>query len=240
MKLTIGKKLLGGFLFVLALLVIESLISNSVINSTKESYNQLIDTNVNNALLAKDLEKTHLQQTNAAKSYLLTGDDQYLSQFEEFSQKTNKMIDRMMETFTTAEDLEVIQQLKAFQICFEIIVNKEIAFKKEGNEVGYNNLLSTSSKTISNVFQGKIDALVKGQEQLMQTGRDEVEASVEKTKKTVLLISIFSILIGTALAILISRSISRPLHILAKYYRNNRQSKRKNECRIPQNQINDL
>ena len=217
MKLTIGKKLLGGFLFVLALLVIESLVSNSVINSTKESYNQLIDTNVNNALLAKDLEKTHLQQADAVKSYLLTGDDQYLSQFEEFSQKTNKMIDRMMETFTTAEDLEVIQQLEAFQISFEIIVNKEIAFKKEGNEVGYNNLLSTSSKTISNVFQGKIDALVKGQEQLMQTGRDEVKASVEKTKKTVLLISIFSILTGTALAILISRSISRPLYILAKY-----------------------
>ena len=123
----------------------------------------------------------------------------------------------MMETFTTDEDLEVIQQLEAFQISFEIIVNKEIAFKKEGNEVGYNNLLSTSSKTISNVFQGKIDALVKGQEQLMQTGRDEVKASVEKTKKTVLLISIFSILTGTALAILISRSISRPLYILAKY-----------------------
>ena len=94
MKLTIGKKLLGGFLFVLALLVIESLVSNSVINSTKESYNQLIDTNVNNALLAKDLEKTHLQQADTVKSYLLTGDDQYLSQFEEFSQKTNKMIDR--------------------------------------------------------------------------------------------------------------------------------------------------
>ena len=63
-------------------------------------------------------------------------------------------------------------------------------------------MLSTSSKTISNVFQGKIDALVTGQEQLMQTGRDEVEASVEQTKKTVLLISIFSILTGTALAII--------------------------------------
>ena len=119
MKLTIGKKLLGGFSFVLLLLVIESVVSNSVINSTKESYNQLIDTNVNNALLAKDLEKTHLQQSDAVKSYLLTGDDQYLSQFEEYAQKTNKMIDHMMKTFTTDEDLEVIQQLEAFQICFE-------------------------------------------------------------------------------------------------------------------------
>lgn len=217
MKLTIGKKLLGGFLFVLALLVVESFVSNSVINSTKESYNQLIQTNVQNALLAKNLENTYLQQADAVNSYLLTGDSQYLTHYEEYSQKTNQMIDQMKKTFSSAEDLEVIQQLEAFQLSFENVVDKEIAFKKEGNEVGYNNLLVTSSKTISNVFQGKIDSLVVGQEQLMQIGKEEVAAAVEQTKKTVLLISIFSILVGTALAVIISQSISRPLHLLAKY-----------------------
>lgn len=217
MKLTIGKKLLGGFLFVLALLVIESFVSNSVINSIKDSYHQLIQTNVQNALLAKDLENTYLQQADAVKSYLLTGDTQYLTQYEEYSHETKQMINDMKKAFTTDEDLEVIQQLEAFQLCFEDIVDKEITFKKEGNEVGYNNLLATSSKTISNVFQGKIDALVTGQEKLMQTGSEELAASVEQTKKTVFFISLFSILIGTALAVIISRSISRPLHLLAKY-----------------------
>ncbi len=93
--------------------------------------------------------------------------------------------------------------MAAFQWRFEELVDKAARFKKEGNEVGYNNLLRTSAKTISNVFQGKIDALVKGQEQLVQKDRDEVADSVEKTKETVIYLGIFSILIGTALAIIL-------------------------------------
>lgn len=217
MKLTIGKKLLCGFIFVLLLLVIESVTSNRVISFTEKSYNQLIDENMRNAILAQELANDYIRQSDAVNSYLLTGDNTYFYQYIKYAQKANKTINHMMETFQTKEDQEVIKQLAAFQLRYEEIVNKEISFKKEGNDVGYNNLLSTSSKTISNVFQGKIDALVNGQEQLVQIGSNEVAASVEKTKKTVFYLDIFSILIGTALSIIISRSISRPLYILAKY-----------------------
>ena len=182
MKLTIGKKLLFGFAFVLLLLVIESVVSISVINSTKESYKHLMDENVNNALLTKDLESHYLQQSDSVKSYLLTGDSNYLTLYDQHAQQTNKMINHMMKTYTNDEDQEVIQQLAAFQLRFEEIVNMEIALKKDGNDVGYNNLLNTSSKTISNVFQGKIDALVKGQEQLMQTGSRRSSKCCRKNK----------------------------------------------------------
>lgn len=217
MELTIGKKLLGGFLFVLLLLVIESAVSNSLISSTEESYKQLIDENIENVLLANGLEGDYLKQSEAVKNYLLTGDTIYLSDYEEYGQKVDKTINHMLKTYKTAADQEVIQQLGAFQLRYEELVNKAIAFKKDGNEVGYNNLLSTSAKTITNVFQGKIEALVKGQEELVQQGRAEVTDSVGRTKETVIYLGIMSCLIGTALAIIISRSISRPLHILAQY-----------------------
>ena len=217
MELTIGKKLLGGFLFVLILLVIESAISNSLISSTEESYKRLIDENIENVLLANGLEDDHLKQSGAVKNYLLTGDTIYLSQYEAYAQKAHKTIDQMLKTYETAKDQEVIQQFAAFQLRYEELVNKAMTFKKEGNEVGYNNLLSTSSKTITNVFQGKIEALVKGQEELVRQGSEEVSSFVEKTKETVIYLAIMIFLIGTALAIIISRSISRPLHLLAQY-----------------------
>lgn len=217
MKLTIGKQLFGGFLFILVLLIIESIISNNVINSTKDSYKKLMNENVKNALMAKDLENQYLLQANAIKSYLLTGDNQHLILYTEHSQATQNIIVRMMDAYKTDEDQEVIKQLAAFQERYKEIIQKEIAFKKDGNEIGYNNLLNTSSKTIANVFQGKIDALVNGQEQLMHTGSDEVAYSIEKTKQTFVLLSIISILTGTVLAFRISHSISKPLHQLAKY-----------------------
>ena len=79
-----------------------------------------------------------------------------------------------MKAYNSERDQKIITQLAAFQVRYDEIVKKEIAFKKDGNEVGYTNLLNTSGKTISNVFQGKIEALVKGQEHIMQTGSEEV------------------------------------------------------------------
>ena len=77
MRLTIGKKLLGGFLVILILLVIGSAVSNNKISVTDESYKELIYENVENAMLAKDLKNLYLNQSNAIRSYLLTGDEAY-------------------------------------------------------------------------------------------------------------------------------------------------------------------
>ncbi len=100
MKLTIGKKLLAGFLLVLILLIIESIVSNSVISSTEESYQQLIDENIKNVVLAKELENEYLKQSGAVRGYLLTGDHVYLSQYEAYAQKVTKTIDHMLKTYT--------------------------------------------------------------------------------------------------------------------------------------------
>ena len=215
MRLTIGKKLLGGFSVILILLVIGSVVSNNKISVTDESYKQLIDENVGNAMLAKELENFYLNQSSAIQKYLLTGDEGYLAQYEESLQKANGTINQLMKADFSERDQKIIKQLAAFQVRYDEIVKKEIAFKKDGNEVGYKNLLSTSGKTISNVFQGKIEALVKGQGQLMQNGSEEVSVSVESTKEFVIYLGIFSILLGVVLAIIISRSISKPVRLAA-------------------------
>ena len=215
MRLTIGKKLLGGFSIILILLVIGSVVSNNKISVTDESYKQLIGENVENAMLAKELENFYLNQSSAIQKYLLTGDEVYIAQYEESLQKANGTINQLMKADFSERDQKIIKQLEAFQVRYDEIVKKEIVFKKDRNEVGYNNLLSTSGKTISNVFQGKIEALVKGQGQLMQTGSEKVSVSVESTKQFVVYLGIFSILIGVVLAIVISRSISKPVRLAA-------------------------
>ena len=92
MKLTIGKKLIGGFIFALLLLSFESVVSIKLISSTEESYKHLIDENIENMLRANRLEITYSNQTGSVKDYLLTGDPFYLSQYKENAQKVNTMI----------------------------------------------------------------------------------------------------------------------------------------------------
>lgn len=215
MRLTIGKKLFGGFLVILILLVIASAVSNSKISATDESYRKLIDENVENAMLAKELENSYLNQSSSIQKYLLTGDEAYHAQYEDNLKKANDTISLMKKAYDSERDQSIISQLAAFQLRYDEIVKKEVAFKNEGNAVGYTNLLNTSGKTISNVFQAKIEALVKGQKQYMQTGSEEVHEAVANTKNFVIYLGVFSILVGVILAIMISRSISKPVRLAA-------------------------
>ena len=112
-------------------------------------------------------------------------------EYEEISEKANDTISLMKEAYDSERDQIIISQLAAFQLRYDEIVKKEVAFKKVGNAVGYTNLLNTSGKTISNVFQAKIEALVKGQKQYMQTGTVEVSEAVVNTKEFVIYLGSF-------------------------------------------------
>lgn len=211
MRITIAKKLLGGFLLILILLLIESMISSNTISNTEQSYEQLLQKNIESAILAQSLENTYLKEANTVRNYLLTGDDTYIELFEGQVAEAKKIMEQMENTYETEQDKETIQQLLAFQARFEEIVAKETAFKQQGNTVGYTNLLNTSGKTISNVFQGKIEQLVQQQESIVTDARKDVAASVKQTKWFVLVLSIFSLIAGLTMAIVISRSISQPI-----------------------------
>ena len=122
----------------------------------------------------------------------------------------------MEDTYKRAEDKEIIKQLSALQVRYSEIIKKEIAFKKVGDEIGYTNLMNTTEKTISNVFQKKITDLNKGQETLVSAGLKETTKDVGSTKSIVLYLGIFSFIIGIFLAYYISRSISNPIKLAAE------------------------
>ena len=215
MRISIGKKLLSGFLLILILLAIGSVVSNNRISHIDQTYEELITGNVEKAMMAKDLDKYYINQSNSIKNYLLTGNDQYLAQYETNANEATKTINMMEDTYKRAEDKEIIKQLSALQVRYSEIIKKEINFKKVGDEIGYTNLMNTTEKTISNVFQKKIADLNKGQETLVSTGLTETTKVVGRTKSTVLYLGIFSFIIGIFLAYYISRSISNPIKLAA-------------------------
>ena len=216
MKISIRKKLLGGFLFILILLAIGSGVSNNRISHIDQTYQGLITGNVEKAMMAKDLDIYYINQSNSIKNYLLTGNEQFLVQYETNADEATKTINRMEDTYKRAEDKEIIKQLSALQVRYSEIIKKEIAFKNVGDEIGYTNLMNTTEKTISTVFQKKITDLNRGQETLVSVGLKETTKDVGSTKSIVLYLGIFSFIIGIFLAYYISRSISNPIKLAAE------------------------
>jgi len=211
MGLTIGKKLSAGFLLILLLLAIGSVISINRISFTEQAYKQLIDENIENSMHAKDLQMLYLNQSTTIKNYLMTGDDTYITQYEEYLAQANGKLKQMLEAYKDEGDLEIIKQLVAFQTRYDEIVQKEIRLKKAGDETGYINLMNTSGKTISNVFQKKIAELDSGQEKIVFSGIQNASYSVSETKIFVLIIGLISVCVGIVLSVRMSRSIAKPI-----------------------------
>ena len=140
----------------------------------------------------------------------------YISQYDDYLLKANETIKEMLKAYHAERDIEIINELAAFQLRYDEIVRKEINMKKAGNVIGYTNLMNTSGKTIANVFQRKIDDLDKGQELFLLSGIEEATKSVAQTKSFVLILSIFSVLAGLMISIMLSRSISKPVKVASE------------------------
>lgn len=211
MKISIGRKLLLGFVVILLLLVLGSLISINRLSYTDESYKQLIEENINNSMASKDLDALYSNQMEAVTNYLLTGNESYIDLYKENLQLANDAVLAMQQTFTMEDDLEKLSQLAAFQVRFDEIVQKMIKFKQEGNVVGYTNVLNTSGKTIMNVFNAKSIELNETQEAIVLAKINEIDKNVSTTEMTMIVMSLISIIGGILLSLFISRSISQPI-----------------------------
>ena len=88
--------------------------------------------------------------------------------------------------------------------------------KKAGNVIGYTNLMNTSGKTISNVFQRKIEDLNKGQEILVSSGIEEATKISGANKVNCLNFRDFQVLAGLIISIILSRSISNPVKVASE------------------------
>ena len=192
------------------------MISSNRIQFTDETYKGLINENVESAMLAKNLQVLYSGESNAIKTYLLTGDEAYISQYDDYLLKANKTIKEMLNTYQAERDIEIINELAAFRLRYDEIIRKEINMKKAGNVIGYTNLMNTSGKTISNVFQRKIDDLNMRTRIISILGIEEATKSVAQTKSFVLILGIFSVLAGLIISIILSRSISKPVKVASE------------------------
>lgn len=211
MKVTISGKLFLGFVSILIIVVLGSVISINQLGYTDKSYSELIEDNIGNAMAAKDLDALYSSQMESITNYLLTGNVSYIDIYKENLQLANEAVASMHQSFTRDEDLEKLSQLAAFQQRFDEIVQKMIQFKQEGNVVGYTNVLSTSGQTIMNVFNAKSLELKEAQEAIVLQKTNEINRNVTLTEMAMIIMSICGIVGGLVLAKIISRKISKPI-----------------------------
>lgn len=208
MKASISKKLWFGFSATIVLIIIISIIGSLSMNNIGDRYADILDKDIERINFARDLE--------VAQKDLATGLLELVA-LDDSSAK--QRIDEEIENGTIAARglIALIDDDKSLQL-MDVLREKTVMLFESNDKIievkaNDGDFLSIASK--SSVLNGEIIELIYEiidvQEQNIQETRNEIEKYQSGIITLMIIITIFSIVLGLTISYLISRSIAKPV-----------------------------
>lgn len=216
MKWTINRKLLGGFLVVILILVAIIGVSYYQINTVNNNYSFLLQDKAKKAVDIKDLQVAVKQEMVSMRGYLIVGDDQAFQDYSRAQEEYKKKYEDLIGRFQLPQAINLLKQLNEIENEYQQFANQVFELKKQNKTEEYRTLISTQGRDIVKRFDEQTTKLSDYQNNILDQGNKDTSAKVEKTKIQVLTLGIIAVLIAIGIAIFIGRLISRPVVAIAK------------------------
>ncbi|HEX3033075.1 MAG TPA: methyl-accepting chemotaxis protein, partial [Bacillota bacterium] len=213
MKLKLGTKIMGGFVFILLLMSIVGYFGISGMNDSDTTYGDVITNNIPVKSYVWDLRSTTMEQVSAIRGFMLYKDEKYTKLFEDLNAEYDKVDAKIEPLLTTDKSKQLMEKLNSShddyeKICQEIIVlvranNMKEAFAKA--EVAKKSLDAFKKQSVE--FTAWVDQVVGGK---VQGAMD----SADSNTNLALIVIVVAIILGLALGVYLTRSISKPVAAL--------------------------
>lgn len=212
LRLTVGKKLIGGFLVITLLLGVISVGITFYLQKIDNSYKQLLNQQIAFRENAKDIESLAVQRTSDLRGYLLTGDEDTFKSLDKSNTELAKIIDKTVSLADTPDLKDTFATLGQMN-------------KQYGNNM--QSVLDTYKKDKEQAIQLFEVQLLPFDKQLVATVQDisvrqgkivEEESKANSSLVQSIVVTVFTaIIIGIILSVLIgtyiTRKISKPIRM---------------------------
>lgn len=215
MRLTIRKKLYGGFSVVLLLLIAISIINYVLTNRINSSYSELINNRSTMVSCIKDLNIAISDEQANMNEFLLTGNKACLVSYQQAFDNYNKISRRASTLIKDGKSWEVLQGLNLLQQQYIIAADQMIDDKKKNNTTQYTTN-AIGQRPIIDKFNKTANKLVELQQSYLNKEISSTNTMVSSTKVSIIVATLITLLFGLSIAFGISNSISKPIIYLAK------------------------
>lgn len=212
--MNIGKKLLGSFGIVIAILIFLSVFSVIKMTEIEEDYSFVIEDRVYKVTELSAIQNATSLQGLYIRSYVLRQDAADLESLTTQRDTIENTISAIEGLFRTAEMQEQIATLKENQALYNDYVTQVIDYVDNDELDKANNMLFEFAVPANRMIQQTINSIVDFQKEQMHTTSDETTASASISKTLMITVSVIGILLAACLGFLITISITRPLHRL--------------------------
>lgn len=216
-KLTIGKKILIGYLSIALLLGGTSGISYYYIKQVNDSYSGLIDRRVTILANTKQIQTLALKQTNSLRGYLLTQDTNFLVELQTANESLKELIGSTKGLLTEQRNKEAMQELtvlnKEFERMYEELLKRYESNHDREEALEY---FKTEVFPVGKQLEPLANTITERQQELLSEGKKANTELVTQVimSNTFLNVLIFALTIGIGL--FISRNITGNLRRITK------------------------
>lgn len=214
MKFTVAKKMYLGFGVILVLLLVMAGFSYFEITKTKNTYENLLDDRVQKINMVREMVEDSKDIQLANRGYLLIGNEQSLDLYQESKNQYNELSKKLETSLNTEEGKKLLLELDQYTTQYIQMAEKTISFKKENNPE-YISVISEEGPQLVNGFEKKAVEMITYQTEELNQTRIETLDKVKNIQRSLLIVSLIALLLGIAIATVISRMISNPVHNMA-------------------------
>ncbi|WP_400244540.1 methyl-accepting chemotaxis protein [Niallia sp. JL1B1071] len=214
MKITISKKLFGGFFTILFILAVIIVIGYTQILSVDYTYSNLIDDSANKLIKMKELNVLIKEEQVGIRGYLVVEDDKALESFTEAHDKYLELSGDLFTSFTNSKNKEMLKELDVLENEYFQSASKAILLKQQNKTEEYTSLVKQG--TLVKKLDEKIEELTIYEQSLVDEGYKTTTAKVASVKTILVVLGIIAILLGVTIAIYMGRIISKPVIVISE------------------------
>jgi methyl-accepting chemotaxis protein len=211
--MTIGKKIIGGYVVVLALLVLVMLIAFYSFARIQATYDSFIDVDER---LVEGARKLRFEMNDQVANYrgILLYPDLQKSHREELQanwHRFNEIIASMRELARSAEGRGMLDEIAALQAKNEQAQDRVIELARQGKHAEALALGIREVRPLTRAMDDKTEGFRDRQLKLLAEGRADLAATVNLFMLAMAVVSLFAFFAGLTIAFYLSRAITRQL-----------------------------
>jgi methyl-accepting chemotaxis protein len=211
--MTIGRKIIGGYLIVLAILIIVCAATFYTFRTIEGAYAEFLDSNTQAILIATALKLEARDQTAQYRGALLYSEEQ--NKLINDTRDSHRQFDALVEKLRTLSRSEtarrILQEIEEIQKRHKAEQERAFALLQRGKRQEAIGLSTKEVLPLAHKLRDKCDQYIEFEQKSLAQGRGELSNTIGRATFLLFLVSVLGVISGIAIGFQLTRSITRQL-----------------------------
>lgn len=215
MKWTVGKKISGGFLVVLALVILMSCFTYWKIGELTSSYQEFSKVNIDKMEMVQGAAADIANEAVVMRRFNFTGTPNDIQVYNDYKTKANERIIWLEQNIRTEKSKELLITIKKEKAAYEEIAEKSMA-AKQANKIDEVAMYMSQAGKPYKATMSAAEGLVSSSKEYVKQEQEKYAEDATHSRMFIFVVNIIVIVLSMIIAYLVSRSISRPVREVAE------------------------